>query len=148
MRFERDFLLIISVGVLTALGGCVSTRGHLTSSAHELEYHAHVLAQDAGPAPPEPGSAYPAYSRDAAALAENARELSLAAQGSSDMDVKVAFDRVSRSYHAVRDEVEHSENLQARNDLVPVTEAYRNVENDLGYPAREASANYHVPEDR
>jgi hypothetical protein len=143
----RSLVLAAAAGVLAGLAGCVSTRGHLTSSTHRLEYNAHVLAEDAGT--PPAGVTYPPdYVRDAMALAQDARELRHAAEGANDEDVQAAFDRVSRAYHAVRDEVEHSENLQARNDLMPVTEAYRDVENDLGYPPRQARADNVVPEDR
>jgi hypothetical protein len=149
MLLQRSLVLAVASGVLASLIGCVSTRGHLASSAHALEYHSQLLAQDAGGVPAATGADYPAtYARDATALAEAAHELRRAAEGTSDTDVRAAFDRVSRAYHAVRDEVEHSQSLQARSDLTPVTEAYRDVENDLGYPAREASADYRVPEDR
>jgi hypothetical protein len=149
MFAARTLMLVVASAALAGLAGCVSTRGHLASSTHRLEYNARALAGDAGAVPAGPDVVYPTvYARDAVALADGARELRHAAESGSDTDVQAAFNRVSRSYHAVRDEVEHSESLQARNDLRPVTAAYRDVENDLGYPPREARADNVVPEDR
>ena len=143
----RVLVLVLASGLLAGLAGCVSTRGELSSSTHRLEYNSHLLAEDAGAVS---GSAeYPTnYARDSAALADDARELRHAAEGGTTADVQAAFDRVSRAYHAVRDEVEHSDSLQARNELRPVTAAYRDVENDLGYPPPQARVDNTVPEDR
>jgi hypothetical protein len=65
--------------------------------------------------------------------------LGIVEEGASDSAVRAAFDRASRSYHAVRDEVVHSGSLQARHDFGPVTDSYRAVEHDLGiHPDRES----------
>jgi hypothetical protein len=150
MFFARHLVLLIGCALLAGLAACVSTRGHLASSTDRLEHNARALAVDAGAMPAGPDVVYPTvYARDAVALAEGARDLRHAAENGSDADMQAAFNRVSRSYHAVRDEVEHSDSLQARNDLLPVTSAYRDVESDLGYPLREARAEHNVvPEDR
>ena len=52
-------------------------------------------------------------------------------EGASDSAVRAAFDRVSRGFHAVRDEVVHSDSLQARRDFGPMTDSYRAVEPEL-----------------
>jgi hypothetical protein len=149
MFVAKNLMLFVASAALAGVVGCVSTRGHLSSSTDRLEYNARALAADAGAAPQGSAVVYPTvYARDAAALAEEARELRHAAESGSDADVQAAFNRVSRSYHAVRDEVEHSESVQAHNDLRPVTAAYRDVENDLGYPRRMVGADNVVPEDR
>jgi hypothetical protein len=145
MFFPRRLMLVVAWAALAGLAGCVSTRGHLASSTDRLEQNARALARDAGAVPAGPDIVYPTvYARDAVALADGARELRHAAESGSDADMQGAFNRVSRSYHAVRDEVEHSDSLQARNDLQPVTAAYRDVESDLGYPLREARADRNV----
>ena len=55
--------------------------------------------------------------------------------------MKAAFERVSRSYHLVRDEVDRSDSREAQADLKPVTETYLDVERGMGgYPERRASA--------
>jgi hypothetical protein len=46
--------------------------------------------------------------------------------------VKESFGRLSRSYHALRDEVERSDSREARIDLKPVTESYLDVEREMG----------------
>ena len=43
--------------------------------------------------------------------------------------VRAVFDRVWRSFHAVRDEVVHSDSLQARRDFGPGTDSYRSSTN-------------------
>lgn len=127
---------------LFVLGGCVSTRSNLADTADRLEHNAAALAQDTDRLPA--GSDYPTgYTRDTAQLAEDARYFRHTAEDrdSSDGDVKAAFRRVSRSYHVVRDDVDHSDSREARADLKPVTDAYLDLENEVGgYPVRRASA--------
>ncbi|MBV8145004.1 MAG: hypothetical protein JO184_08355 [Gammaproteobacteria bacterium] len=139
-----------------AVTGCATTtRANLSNAAENLEYNANVLVHDSGDDayPPEhrsDGTAdYPGYStaheysRDARALARSAHELRLAVDArASDSEVRAAFDRVSRSYHAVRDEVAHADSLQARRDFAPVTDSYRAIEHELGIAARRDE---HVP---
>ena len=45
---------------------------------------------------------------------------------------RASFDDLSRSYHALRDDVQHSDSDYARRDLAPVTQAYLDVEDDMG----------------
>ena len=143
---RRSVTMVVALA-LAGLAGC-ATRGNLTNAAENLEYNANALVRDAGDglARADDTAAYPRasdyprdYARDAHALARSARELRVAVQeGASDSEVRAAFARVSRSYHAVRDEVAHSESLQARRDLAPVTDSYRAVEHELGiYPRRD-----------
>jgi hypothetical protein len=147
MAFSRYLVLAVASATLAGLAGCVSTRtGELASSTHRLEYNSHVLAEDANTTPL--GDSYPNYARDASALADDARDLRHAAEAGDTADVQASFERVSRAYHAVRDEVDHSGSLQARNELIPVSEAYGEVENDLRYPPPQARAGNTVPEDR
>ena len=66
-------------------------------------------------------------------LARDAHELRVVVdEGGTTTAVHEAFDRVSRSYHAVRDEVAHSDSLQARRDLTPITDSYRAIQHELG----------------
>jgi hypothetical protein len=46
--------------------------------------------------------------------------------------VKESFERLSRSYHALCDEVERSDSREARIDLKPVTKSYLDVEREMG----------------
>ena len=127
---------------LAALSGCVETRGSLSSAAERLEHNANAMARDARDLPSSDD--YPAgYARDARQLADDAHEFRNTAldRGANDPDTKAAFKRVSRSYLLVRDEAEHSESREIRSDLKPVTDAYLDVEREMGgYPVRRARA--------
>lgn len=138
----RTIALAAAIGALLGLGGCVATRSNLTTSADRLDQNTRALAHAADDLPA--GSEYPAsYSRDARQLAEDAHEFRNTTEdrSSTDADVKAAFKRVSSSYLLVRDEVQHSDSREARDDLRPVTTAYLDVEREIGgYPVRRASA--------
>lgn len=125
---------------IVALSGCVSTRSNLASSADRLEHRSAALAQDTLPR----NSDYPTgYARDTQQLAEDSRHFRHVAEDrdSSDSDVKASFRRVSHSYLLVRDDIEHSDSREARDDLKPVTDAYLDVEREVGgYPVHRASA--------
>jgi hypothetical protein len=124
---------------LVALSGCVSTRSSLADTADRLEHSSAALAQDT-----PRNSDYPTgYLRDTQQLAEDSRYFRHVAEDrdSSDGDVKAAFRRVSHSYLLVRDDVEHSDSREARDDLKPVTDAYLDLEREVGgYPVHRASA--------
>lgn len=148
MVVAKGVTAVIVSGALLGLGACASTRGNLTGAADNLEFNANTLVRDA-----HDDSARtdyrPTYGRDARSLADSAHDLRRTVdERASDAEVRVAFDHVSRSYHAVRDEVAHSGDLQAQRDFGAVTDSYRRVEHDLGvYPDRdrEARADYLPP---
>jgi len=140
--FARGSVLVVALA-LAGLAGCVTnTRANLSNAAQNLEYNAKALVHDTadevrGDERRDETADYPHYSReytrDAAALARSAHELRVALdEGASNSEVHAAFDRVSRSYHAVRDEVTHSDSLQARRDFGPVTDSYHAVAHELG----------------
>jgi outer membrane murein-binding lipoprotein Lpp len=139
MTFSSTVKLVVGACALAGLAACVSTRDSVATSADDLERHANVLAQDATYQKSNPD--YDALMRDTRGLAEDARDFRHVVEGrGSDSDVQVAFDRVSRSYHAVRDEVEHSDSLQERRDFTPVMDSYHDIEQRLGVrPDRQAS---------
>lgn len=144
MLAARTLTLALTASFL-ALSGCATTRSSpLTRSTLDLQRSADLLADDAVNIPQVPGDEYSAensYRRDAHELAASVSELRHAVEeGASDTDVRVAFNRVSRSFHAVRDEVHHSDNEQAQSDMRAVTASYRDVEHDLGEHAGEYPA--------
>jgi hypothetical protein len=152
MFVAKAVTAVIVSGTLLGLAGCMSNRGNLTNAADNLEYNANTLVRDAHDDSAR-GDYRPPYERDARALADDAHEFRRAVDDrAGDGDVRMAFERVSRSYHALRDEVAHSESLQARRDFAPVTDSYRQLEHDLGIYAeddRQARADYPpVPENR
>jgi hypothetical protein len=140
MRASTRITLMVGSCALAALAACVTPRDSVATSAGDLERNANLLAQDSIYQKSNPD--YDALARDTHGLAEDARDFRHVVEGrSSDSDVQVAFDRLSRSYHAVRDEVQHSDSLQARRDFTPVMDSYHDVEQKLGVrPDREASA--------
>ncbi|HVN43779.1 MAG TPA: hypothetical protein VMT66_00905 [Steroidobacteraceae bacterium] len=126
--------------VVAGLAACATTkRVNLSNATQNLEYDANALLKDSGETvpPADPPDGYsPEYTRDAQELARSAHALRLAVDaGANAREVRAVFDRVARSYHAVRDEVAHSESLQVQYDFGPLTDSYRAVEHELGIPA-------------
>lgn len=135
MIAAKSTALLLTGALLTALAGCATTHGRLSSSADRLEENAHAFATD---------SRYSASSEDRSSeLAHDAHELADSShefrraindRHADDRDVKDAFDQVSHDYHSLRDDVDHSDSPDARADLRPVTQAYLDVERDMeGY---------------
>lgn len=117
-----------------ALAGCATTRhGGLDRSADRLDRNAQALAEDAREAP-RGYAENTSYSEDARDFADRAHEFDRAVEDHSadNRDVRASFDELSRSYHALRDDIERSGNEDARRDMRPVTQAYLDVEDDMG----------------
>jgi hypothetical protein len=117
-----------------ALAGCATTRhGGLDRSADRLDQNAQVLAQDAQEAPRGYGE-NTSYTEDARDFADRAHQFhrTVAEEGANSRDAKASFDDLSRSYHTLRDDVEHSGDRNAQRDMRPVTRAYLDVEDDMG----------------
>jgi hypothetical protein len=124
---------------LLGIAACATTtRGSLVSSSDRLESDTEALARDAR------DTEYPAdFRADTDRLADAAHEFRRTVEDSSasDADVRAAFDRLGRAYHRVRDEVKDSDSGRAHEDLRPVTNAYLDIENQMGGhpPERHAS---------
>lgn len=117
-----------------ALAGCATTRhGGLDSSADRLDRSAQAFVQDSEEAP-HGYSENRGYTEDARDFADRAHEFRRTVEESSGdkHDVRASFDELSRSYHSLRDDVERSGNEDARHDMRSVTQAYLDVEDDLG----------------
>lgn len=130
----------LTVAALAAVGlaGCVTTGGNLTSSAERLERSADELRADA-----RDDGANGSYYRDAQEFADEARDFRRAlSDRDADRDaVKDAFHDLSGRYHALRDEVERTHARDAELDFKPVTEAYLDVEREMGrYGGRDRYA--------
>lgn len=127
-----------------ALGGCATTRhGGLDYSADRLDSNAQVFAQNAAEAP-RGYDENTSYTEDARDFADRAHEFHRTVEdpGADKADVRASFADLSRSYHALRDDVQHSDSDYARRDLAPVTQAYLDVEDDMGgaEPSRYSDA--------
>jgi hypothetical protein len=116
-----------------ALAGCTTTSGGLASSAERLERAATAFQRDAADNP-EGGR----QERDAGDLASEARDFreTLADRRADERDVREAFQDLSRSYHAARDEVERGRNRDSDRDFAAVTEAYLDVERAMNTTER------------
>lgn len=128
------------------LVGCATTRhGGLDRSADRLDRNAQALAQDSEEAP-RGYSENTSYTEDAREFADRAHEFHRTVEdhGEDNRDLRSSFDDLSRSYHALRDDVEHSGDEDARRDMQPVTQAYLDVEDDMGgaAPSRYSDEDY------
>ena len=149
-RRVASLTMVVASLALAGLAGCATnSRAGLANAADNLEYNANALVHDAGNQVARSDQVTPRsdatvayasdYARDAHALARDAHEFrAVVNEGGTERAVREAFDRVSRSYHAVRDEVAQSENPQARRDLAPITDSYRALQHELGiYPGND-----------
>jgi hypothetical protein len=120
----------------------------MTRSAERLEQNADALAR--GDHDRDRAYASDSYAREADELAEKAHDFRRTIQDSraDRRDVDESFESLSRSYHALRDDVDHSDSREAQLDLKPVTEAYLDVERGMGgYRVAERDHD-HYPADR
>jgi hypothetical protein len=129
-----------------ALAGCATTRhGGLDYSANRLDDNAQAFEQDAEQAP-RGYNEDTSYTEDARDFADRAHEFRRTVEdpGADKHDVRASFDDLSRSYHTLRDDVQRSDSDYARRDLAPVTQAYLDVEDDMGGagPSRYSDEDY------
>lgn len=137
---------LIASFAAAALAGCATTpHGGLDHSAYRLDQDAQAFAQDSEDAP-RGYSEDTSYTEDARDFADRAHQFHRIVEDSSadSRDVRASFDELSRSYHALRDDVQHSESEDARRDLRPVTHAYLDVEDDVEGtgPSRYSESDY------
>ena len=131
MKAMRITVVTLASTAMLALFGCATGRSSLSNSAASLDRSADSLARRVSDEPASETTTR--YNRDVRALAEDAHEFRrVSEQRASDSDVRAAFDRVSRDYHAVREDVDRSDSRVARDDLQPVTQSYLDVERDMG----------------
>lgn len=134
---NRAMLVIPVVTLMAFMGGCASSpHGNLGRSAERLERNSAVLARDE----------YGRYAREADAFADEARDFRMAVMDrrADRHDLDVAFESLSRTYHDLRDDVDRSDSREAQLDLKPVTEAYLDVEREMGgYHADDRYARDH-----
>ena len=121
---------LLASALAIGLAGCATTSGGLASSAERLERASYAFQRDA-----YEGREGRSYERDARSLAEEAKDfrMTLSDRRADDRDVRDAFQDLSRSYHAARDEVERdrsrdSASRDSAREFAAVTEAYLDVE--------------------
>jgi hypothetical protein len=124
---NRSTLIIPLAALAAILSGCAtSPHGNLPRSAERLDHNAEVLARDE-----HAGSS---YSREATEFADRAHDFRRAVEDSRTdrRDLDDSFASLSRSYHELRDDVDRADSREAQLDLKPVTEAYLDVEREMG----------------
>lgn len=116
---------------MVAMAGCASTSSSLATSAERLERSTYELERDANES---------RVREDARELYEQTRDFrrALADHRADRDDVREAFEDVSRSYHALRDEVERSTDRDTERDFAAVTNAYLDIEREVGRRDRYA----------
>jgi hypothetical protein len=123
------WILPAMIAAISFAAGCATTGGSLTSSADRLERNAYALQRES-----RNDASHGAYSREASALAEEARQFHVVVNDrrSRDGDVNEAFADVSKRYHALRDEIDHTRNSrQADVEFKAVTDAYLDIEREI-----------------
>jgi hypothetical protein len=116
---------------LLTFAGCATTHGSLRSSADRLERNAAELARDTRDS---------SAASDARQLADQAHDFRRTVEDrrADDRDIQIAFEELSRDYHALRDEVDDSDSREDEIDLRPVTEAYLDIEREMNASTRYA----------
>jgi exonuclease VII large subunit len=127
-------LTLAAVSSLLALAGCASTptgarspaRLELASSAQVLDQNSRVLAQRSD-------DQSQTFAADAHALAQYAYDLREAAESgrASDSELQADFDRVTRSYQAVKNDANRLATPEAQADLELVNDAYHSVASQM-----------------
>lgn len=132
---------------IVLLAGCTTTQTRTEKAAQTLERSAEAFV--AGTCyEPNAGCATSRYLPAARVFADQARRFDQTLQGAGDREVVLAFERLWRSYHTLRDEVSRSRDHQARDELKPVTRKFIDVQRDVknGYsyadPTVYASGGY------
>ena len=118
--------------------GCATTGGSLSSSADKLERNAYQLQRES-----RDDASHGAYSREAAALAEEAREFKVVLNDrrARKGDIDDAFADLSKRYHALRSEMDRTRNSrEADMEFKAVTDAYLDIEREMGKQRRDRYA--------
>jgi hypothetical protein len=121
-------ILTVTLGLAVALlAGCATTHIRTARGAERLERSAEAFVARACQ-DPNTSCATTRYLPAARALAGQALRFGQTVHGAGDQDVVLAYKRLWRSYHTLRDEVYRSRDRQAQADLKPVTRAFVDVE--------------------
>lgn len=127
------------------IAGCETTHFRTARAADTLDHRAGAFAARTCL---EPNTSSQQHLRSACAFADQAYEFRQTLGNAGDQEIVLVFQRLWRSYHALRDEVDGLHDRQLRADLKPVTQAFvdvqRHVKNGYSYadPTLYASGGY------
>jgi hypothetical protein len=133
MRAYHTTIFVPVVTLLALLGCATTSHGNLVRSADRLERSADALAQD-----DRFGRDFSngSYSREARELADQAHDFRRTVEApradGRDRDLDAAFESLSHTYHALRDDVDRADSREAQRELQPVTDAYLDMEREMG----------------
>ena len=123
----RSVLIATLALAAVSLAGCTTTRIATATSAERLERSTAAFVADTR-YEPNGGRATNRYLPAAQAFAGQAQVFGRTVHGAADQEVVLAFKRLWRSYHTLRQEVYRSRDRQAEVDLKPVTRAFNDVQ--------------------
>jgi len=123
----RSVVIAILGLAVVLLAGCTTTRITRAASAERLERSATAFVADTC-YEPNGGCATTRYLPAAQAFADQAQVFGRTLHGAGDQEVVLAFKRLWRSYHTLRQDVYRSRDRQAEVDLKPVTRAFIGVQ--------------------
>jgi hypothetical protein len=147
VRVVRTVLVAISWLAVVLVAGCETTRTRTARAADKLELRIDAFAAGACY---RSSAACSSHQELAAArwFADQVQEFRETCENGGDQEVVFAFQRLWRSYHALRDEVYRLRDRQLQVDFKPVTHAFVDVQRDVknGYsyadPTLYASGGY------
>ena len=147
MRVVRTVRVVISWLAVVLFAGCETTHTRTARAADKLEQRIDTFAAGACY---QSSAACSSRQQLAAArwFAGQVQEFRETCENGGDQEVVFAFQRLWRSYHALRDEVYRLRERQLKVDFKPVTQAFVDVQRDVknGYsyadPTVYASGGY------
>jgi hypothetical protein len=121
----RSVLIAMGMAVVL-LAGCATPRTRTEKAAQKLERSADGFIAATCYEPNAACSTNP-YLPAAREFADQAQRFGQTVQGAGDPEVVLAYKRLWRSYHTLRNEVDRSRDRQARAELEPVTRTFIDV---------------------
>jgi hypothetical protein len=140
VRFIRTVVVAISWLAVVLVAGCETTHTRTATAADKLEQRIDAFAAGACDQP----SAACSNRQQLAAVrwfADQVQEFRETCENGGDQEVVFAFQRLWRSYHALRDEVYGLRDRQLQVDFKSVTQAFVDVQLDVknGYSYADAT---------
>jgi hypothetical protein len=146
VRVVRTVLVVISWLAVVLVAGCETTHTRTARAADKLEQRIDAFA--AGACDQSSAACFSQQLAAAHWFADQVQEFRETCENGGDQEVVFTFQRLWRSYHALRDEVYRLRDRQIQVDFKPVTQAFVDVQRDVkngysyAYPTLYASGGY------